>query len=364
MCLFLASCSTPIEKALDSSNQLIKRVTDSIEKYEIQILFTQIDTTESGEVLFTDYSYGLNKQNYFYPASTVKLPVAVLAAEYADATENITIDTPYIIDGDEELHSISDDLRQIFAVSDNKAYNRLYELLGRDYINSRLREKGFTHTSIQHRLATPQASVNERKTIQFFPSYTAESIVINNQEDKDLNPNDVAGNNKGIGYIKDDKLVNKPMDFSSKNYFPLQEQHTFIKQLMFPSLFEASKRINLTSTTRDRLLKTMRALPKEARYNEDSYHDSYVKFFMYGDLTAPIPDYIHIYNKVGFAYGTLTETAYIEDTQNDIRFILSATILVNENGIFNDNTYEYEQIGIPFLAQLGRAFYEQEKERK
>ena len=50
--------------------------------------------------------------------------------------------------------------------------------------------------------------------------------------------------------------------------------------------------------------------------------------------------------------------------RNDIRFIISATILVNDNQIFNDDTYEYEQIGIPFLAQLGREFYEQEKERK
>jgi len=81
-------------------------------------------------------------------------------------------------------------------------------------------------------------------------------------------------------------------------------------------------------------------------------------------METQIPSNIEIYNKVGYAYGTLTETAYIVDTKNDIRFILSATILVNDNGIFNDNTYEYEHIGIPFLAQLGRELYTQEKERK
>nr|AOE08233.1 conserved hypothetical protein [uncultured bacterium] len=364
LCLFTASCSTPIEKALNSSSPLITRVTDSIDKYEVQILFTQIDSTDNGDLQFKDYSYGINEQNYFYPASTVKLPVSVLAAEYADAREDITLDTPYIIDGDEELHSISDDLRQIFAVSDNKAYNRLYELLGRDYINSRLREKGYTQTTIQHRLATPEAAVNARKTIQFFPSYTAESIIITNKEDKDLIANNVVGNKKGLGYIENGKLVNEPMDFGLKNHFPLQEQHHFVKSLVFPNSFETSKKFELSETSRQRVLKAMKTLPRDAKYNQEEYYDSYVKFFMYGDVTTPIPDNIHIYNKVGFAYGTLTETAYIEDTQNDIRFIISATILVNDNQIFNDDTYEYEQIGIPFLAQLGREFYEQEKERK
>jgi hypothetical protein len=85
---------------------------------------------------------------------------------------------------------------------------------------------------------------------------------------------------------------------------------------------------------------------------------------MFGDNTDPMPDHIKIYNKVGYAYGTLTDCAYIKDAENDVDFILTATILVNSNGIFNDNTYEYDEIGIPFLAQLGREIYEIELERK
>ena len=71
-----------------------------------------------------------------------------------------------------------------------------------------------------------------------------------------------------------------------------------------------------------------------------------------------------IYNKVGYAYGTLTDCAYIHDIKNNIEFMVTATILVNHDGIFNDNVYEYDQIGIPFLAQLGRELYEQELNRK
>ena len=85
---------------------------------------------------------------------------------------------------------------------------------------------------------------------------------------------------------------------------------------------------------------------------------------MYGDTKADIPDTIKIYNKVGFAYGTLTDCAYITDTKNRAEFMLTATILVNKDGIFNDDQYEYDEVGIPFLAELGRAFYQFELNRK
>ena len=62
---------------------------------------------------------------------------------------------------------------------------------------------------------------------------------------------------------------------------------------------------------------------------------------------------IRVYNKVGFAYGTLTDVAYIKDSIKGDEFFLTATLLVNENQIFNDDTYEFETKGIPFLGALG-----------
>ena len=44
--------------------------------------------------------------------------------------------------------------------------------------------------------------------------------------------------------------------------------------------------------------------------------------------------------------------------------MLTATILVNKDGIFNDDNYEYDEIGIPFLAELGRQLYNYELSRK
>jgi sporulation protein YlmC with PRC-barrel domain len=73
---------------------------------------------------------------------------------------------------------------------------------------------------------------------------------------------------------------------------------------------------------------------------------------------------VRIYNKVGSAYGTLTDVAFIQNEKEGIEFFLAATILVNQNQIFNDDLYEYDTVGIPFLAALGEAIYTYELKEK
>jgi hypothetical protein len=98
-------------------------------------------------------------------------------------------------------------------------------------------------------------------------------------------------------------------------------------------------------------------------YIQDStYFDSYNKFFIYGDIASRIDRKIRVYNKLGQAYGTLTDISYIKNYEEDIEFFLSATIYVNENEIMNDDIYEYDDLGIPFLAELARQFYKFEEE--
>ncbi len=111
----------------------------------------------------------------------------------------------------------------------------------------------------------------------------------------------------------------------------------------------------------------MSMLPKESecpKYNYEEYYDGYVKFFMFGDTKEPIPTDLKIHSKSGLAYGYLIDNAYIVDEENEIEFFLSATIHVNENQIFNDDNYEYDEIGLPFLATLGKIVYEYELKRK
>jgi len=104
ICVF--SCTTPIDTVLISDHPAIQKVMDSLEMYEVQILYTQIDTTSKGLVTFKDYAFQENKKSYFYPASSVKLPIALLAAEYVTAHPELDLDTPYISKRDSVLHSV------------------------------------------------------------------------------------------------------------------------------------------------------------------------------------------------------------------------------------------------------------------
>ena len=85
---------------------------------------------------------------------------------------------------------------------------------------------------------------------------------------------------------------------------------------------------------------------------------------MFGDSNTKIPDHIRIYNKVGMAYGFLTDNAYILDTKNNIEFFLTASVYSNDNQILNDDQYEYDELTLPFLAELGKKVYNYELSRK
>lgn len=105
--------------------------------------------------------------------------------------------------------------------------------------------------------------------------------------------------------------------------------------------------------------------PKDLPAPIDTLGDNYVKFFMFGDQeNGAFPDHIEIRSKVGWAFWYLTDVAHIRDREKNIEFFLAATIHVNENQIYNDGVYEYEGIGLPFLAELGRLVYEYEVDEK
>ncbi len=364
--IFLVSCSQEnkdsnlLVKALSSQNPKIKRVMDSVENYQVQIRYTKIDR-HNDSITFTDYDFQVNDSVYFYPASTVKFPTAVLALERLNQTDTLSMNTKYYVEGDSIESTVAEDISQIFAISDNLANNRLVELLGQDAINENLQKKGIAPIRIAHRLGYHSDNLRTKPLIVYLnDSTTGITKPTLNSAPYRLKIKQVV---KGIGYYENDSLIDKSFDFSLKNYYPLNAQHSLLKRVVFPEKFTKEQRFDLSPEQRQHLLTAMHTVPQQVGYDPKTYYDGYCKFFLYGDTEENIPAHIEIYNKVGFAYGTLTDCAYIKDTKNDIDFLLTATILVNKDGIFNDDAYEYEEIGIPFLAQLGREIYQQELER-
>lgn len=354
------SSGNPLEQVLASDHPKIKRVMDSIDEYQVQIRYTQIN--RSGDSLkLIDYDFQVNEANYFYPASTVKFPIAVLAMEKLNDIDTLDLSTRFYVEGDSVETTFAEAVSQIFAVSDNDANNRLVELLGQDVINSRLSSKGVSPVRIAHRLGYHSDDLTTKPLIIYLnDSTTATYEGTVNTAAKPLELNEIQ---KGIGFYEDGELVNEPFDFSLKNYYPVKAQHGVLKRVIFPEQFDESQRFNLSDAQHQYLLKTMHTLPKALGYDPDTYYDGYCKFFLYGDTTEDMEEHIKIYNKVGFAYGTLTDCAYITDSKNNVEFLLTATILVNKDGVFNDDQYEYDEIGIPFLAELGRQLYQFELNR-
>jgi hypothetical protein len=67
----------------------LQKVLADTAKYQVQILYTQIDRNEHGNPLFTTYSFNVDDSRYFYPASTVKLPIALLALEWLEEQQAV-----------------------------------------------------------------------------------------------------------------------------------------------------------------------------------------------------------------------------------------------------------------------------------
>lgn len=368
LCCCLFSCkkvvtiSNPLEVVLKSEKLNIKRVMDSVSNYAVQYRFSRIQRKD-GEVSFQDYDFQVDSTLYFYPASTVKFPIAVLALSKLNTLDNMDRNTLFYVEGDTVETTIKKEIEKIFAVSDNDANNRLFEFLGQDYINKKLDKILDGPVRISHRLSTQNSDEITSKPLVVYLNDSTTTILKGSVNTSAL-PLVLKNIEKGLGFIEEDSLLQGAFNFGLKNYYPIETQHEFLKKVMFPDHFAADEKLNLSEEQLAFVHNTMSMVPKQLGYDPKAYYDGYCKFFMYGDTKENIPEYIKIYNKVGDAYGTLTDCAYIHDTKNKVEFLLTATILVNSNGVFNDNNYEYDEIGFPFLAELGRELYQYELNKK
>ena len=371
--------STILDKVLNKNIYELQKVLKNKEKYDLQILLNEIKRDDSGKAVFKEDAFQLDEGRYFYPASTAKLPIAILSLQKINELRSnglqISGDTPFFItDKNGEIlvkrdstHSlgiltINHLIKKIFLVSDDNAYNYLFDFLGTDYINKELTQRGLSKTRLYHKFLFGADNINtwgytflneNQKIIYHQPSISA--LV-------DLKPNNLKGILKGIGHIKSDSLLLKPMNFERKNRISIRDLEGILKRIIFPEAFSEKELFNLTKTDYKFLRYWMSRTTLESNYpdyNDDKHWDSYCKFFIYGDQKGAMIPEIRIFNKVGQAYGTLTDVAYIKDEKNKIEFFLTATILVNENMIYNDDIYEYDEIGIPFLAALGRSVHKE-----
>ncbi len=322
------------------------KLLNTINNNDIQVKLTVIDSTEN----FIEYEYNIDTNRYFYPASTVKLPIALFALEKLNENKILSIDTPFMLEDDTLKTTFKNELKKVFILSDNQANNRFFEFTGQDYLNKKFTSKGFFNSTIFHRLSTSNSSKLEGKRVDFFKNDTIISFQKNNKEPKKLKLENIK---KGKGYINSTgEMIKQEMDFSKKNYISITDLHRIMKILFFPKKFKEEERFNLTNEQREILFNYISGYPKDFGYNPHEFPYYFNKFFIYGDKELEFDENIIIYNKVGFAYGQLSDVAYIK--KKNVSIILTATIDVNTNKIYNDDKYDYDSIGFPFLAEISR----------
>ena len=365
------SCSSEhnqIELILKDPNPLIKSVYQNNEKHNLQILYTEIKKDSAGHPELIEHQFQVDDTKYFYPASTMKLPIVVLTLqrlnELRNESINADVDSRISISFDDtkrEEETFTDLIAKIFLVSDNSASNVLINFLGYDYFNEQMKNIGLSNTVLNHKF-NPDPFVKNNWNVK-----NHEGRTISSSSAQTLIEHNKSSNLKqGNAHIANGEKKKAPLDFRFKNRSSLRDLDGVIKRIIYPELFDEKSRFNLTDDDYNFLRYWMSRFTYEdigREYIQDStYFDSYNKFFIYGDITSRIDRKIRVYNKLGQAYGTLTDISYIKNYEDNIEFFLSATIYVNDNEIMNDDVYEYDDLGIPFLAELARQFYKFEEE--
>jgi hypothetical protein len=365
-----------------NASPVLHHVLNNPDSFQYQLIYTQIDRDKNNKPTFRNHYLNVDRARYFFPASTVKMPTALLALEKINALQvpGLTKYTAMLTDSAYNgqttvyrdttaangLPSIAHYIKKIFIVSDNDAYNRLYEFLGQQYINETLRKKGYKDIRIIHRFIrlTPEQNrhtnpvrfMSGDKMIYTQPAMYSKLFIDSTRRDL-----------VGYRYYVGDSLIHQPMDFTFRNRMPLEDLQQILQSVLFPESVPAQKRFAITNHDAAYVWQCMSQLPSESKYpayNTEEFFNSYTKFFFFRDGKSPIPSSMRVFNKAGWSYGFLTDTAYIIDFENNIEFMLTAVIYVNRDGTLNDDKYEYESIGWPFFRAAGETIYQHELQRK
>ena len=366
----------------DNKDADFQKILASPNDYRLQIVYTQIDRGKNNKPHFKNFFYNYNPELYFNPASVVKLPLAALALEKLNKLNKpgvnkfttILFDSSYPkqkvllqdTTAEKNLPTIAQFIRKALLISDNDAYNRLYQFVTQQTIHKQLWDKGYNDLIIprqftgfsytQNRYNNPIRFLNEEGKLVYAQPQTFNSDSLIFREDI------LIGDNH---FNSKDELLPGPMNFRGQNKITVLQLQQILQSIIFPASVPKKQRFNFSKDDKAFLLKFLSQYPSETeypRYNTEAFYDSYVKFF-FQDKTKKMPEEVRVFNKVGWSYGFLTDVSYVADFKHNIEYMLTATIYVNSDGIINDGKYDYENVGHPFLKSLGNTVYNYELSR-
>lgn len=326
-------------------------------------------TSKGGKAV--EYGFRVDAE-YFYPASTVKVCACIAALRFCAASESelgvrVGLDTPYRVqplegvdDAASALSStIRDDIRRICLVSDNPAFNRLYDLVGHRRLNESMRQLGLSSLIVNHRLSDPRPITDHRRTagirLDVAPGRTVS--LPERLSSLHLQTDGVCGLRVGRAHVIHDRRVDAPMDFSSRNRASLRDLHKLLC-VVSPGLRVICEPRGeaCDAAFLDVLRKAMTQYPRESIepwFDSDLYPDHAMKFLLPGLVRVrPLGEW-QVTNKCGQAYGFSTDNAIVTHVPSGNAAKVTATIYTNTDGVVGSPPYEYDEEAMPYFAALG-----------
>lgn len=350
------------------------------ETYRLQILISEVVTNAAGQPTLNRWGYRVGTE-YFYPASSIKLGAAVAALATieelsAERRGPDLLMAPWEIaplfpgdpaqTNDPENRAggqitLGQELRKLALVSDNEAFNRLFDLVGHESLNLKLQALGLDSVIINHRLSdsrsVPGGTASARVTL--YPSGFAPVVVPARKSSLNFT-NRAARLKVGQGFMRNGKLVNEPMDFTHGNGIALADLQALLIKLARPDIDLGTPPLKLSEAHRAWLLRAMTEYPRESTnpvYAAKDYPDDYCKFLLPGVrrvFPSTVPgERVELTGKIGQAYGFTIENTRLFNPANGRTVFVAAAIYTNHRGILNSDQYDYGTVAAPFCADLG-----------
>lgn len=376
-CAPLAADDGLLSELLHTAGPQSRRVLAGIDEFELQVLWTRcVRTADGGWRISRQHALGVQPRRWFAAASFVKLPLMALLLEQLCARGlidqidalRVTVDAgpacaplpAAAADGWPLLRL----LRAMCVVSDNLAYNALYELLGSDAIHRRLTELGYTDCRVAARLGCGDADRPGKLAARVVDA--AGKLVWdsprNASEQPQLFPFGRAL--KGRAWVEGGKQTAGPHDFSDSNFMPLPDVHRMMLELASGQPLGDRPAFALCPKARALLAQIMALTPRtcpDPVYPPDQFADDHAKWLIPLDGAGRVPAELSIASKNAQSYGYIGDSAFIVDRSRDLAFGLTAFVFVDRDGVLNDGDYAYADIGRPFLRELGAAVLAHER---
>ncbi len=344
-------------------------------RYRVQILVAEVVTGRDGARL-ERHGFRVDAE-YFYPASAIKLCAAVAAlgklgelrrhsgralgpetslwfGPLTTVQSAATGDTRNPDGGRLTLDFL---LRAALIVSDNDAFNRLYDFVGQDGLNERMWRAGLPSVRLRHRLEIALSDEENRRApaVELRPEGQAALRLPERSSALELEVPKVSGLLVGAAHVEGEQRLGGPKDFSRKNRIALADLQRLLVAVLRPDI-PVGVELGLTASDREVLKRALGGSAEDLgspSFSSGDFAEAMIRPALPGVARVVGRARLDAFGKSGLAFGFQIENAYFVDKGTGRSFFLAAAIYANADGVVGDGIYDYDSVSRPFLAALG-----------